>query len=162
MITSILVRKRTRDRNKESRDQTAQCIVHCAVSIIQDVLVNGQKTHTRSQERKARPNGAVHRALRRFHYSRLPRYWSENAHEIEIQKDETKRRSASCAAPFPLFKVTSILVRKCTRDHNKEENAHEITIKKGETKRRSASCTAPFPLFKVTSETAQTTHTRSQ
>ena len=35
---SELVKQRTRDRMKEMRDQTAQCIVHCAVSIIQGFL----------------------------------------------------------------------------------------------------------------------------
>ena len=67
---------------KEMRDQTAQCIMHCAVSIVQDFLSTDQTTHKRSHERNARPNGAVHRALRRFDHTGFPLNWSNNAQEI--------------------------------------------------------------------------------
>ena len=55
--------------------------------------------------KNARPNGAVHRAMRRFHYSRLLVTGQKPHTGKQDRKGETKRRSARCTAPFPLFKV---------------------------------------------------------
>lgn len=85
---------------KKGETKTAQCIVHCAVSISRRFLVTGQKTHTRSQERKARPRGAVlvHCAASIIQGLLITGQKTRTGWH-EIKASETARRSA-CALRF--------------------------------------------------------------